>query len=141
MGRTRIVIDTNVLVSGLRSTRGAAYLLLTKAGELYEPCLSVPLILEYEDVLNRRPPKVPLSRTQIDDVLDYLCSIAVRQDVFFLWRPFLPDPEDDMLLEVAVASGCEQIVTYNTKDFSGIRRFGVEALTPQAFLRSMGALR
>jgi predicted nucleic acid-binding protein len=58
--------------------------------------------------------------------------------VFFLWRPLLKDPKDDMVLEVAVAAGCTRIVTFNGKDFAGAQRFGIKVLTPQAFLAEIG---
>jgi predicted nucleic acid-binding protein len=56
------------------------------------------------------------------------------QDIFFLWRPFLPDPDDDMILELAFAAGCRYIVTHNTKDFRGSEQLGIEAITPRNFL-------
>ena len=74
MRRIQIVIDTNVLLSALRSNRGASFLLLMLIGQsdLFEINLSVPLVLEYEDV-EKRPGLVPaLSMSDIDDILDYL---------------------------------------------------------------------
>src|SRR5690606_25723383 len=65
----------------------------------------------------------------------YLASEAHLQDVHYLWRPFLPDSDDDMVLELAFAAGCEYIITHNERDFHGIDRFGIIAISPQAFLR------
>ena len=65
----------------------------------------------------------------------YLASIAHLQDVHFLWRPFLHDPDDDMVLECAVASGCEFIVTHNVKDFRRVDELNVQAITPADFLK------
>jgi predicted nucleic acid-binding protein len=66
--------------------------------------------------------------------LRYLASIAYLQDVHFLWRPFLRDPDDDMVLECAAASGCEYIVTHNIKDFRRIEQLKLRAVTPAEFL-------
>jgi len=63
------------------------------------------------------------------------------QEIFFLWRPFLRDPRDDMVLELAVAAGCEAVATHNRKDFRGIEQFGLKALTPQELLKRIGELR
>ena len=142
MRRLQIVIDTNVFLSALRSNRGASFLLLMLIGQsdLFEINLSVPLVLEYEDVA-KRPGLVPLlSMQNIDDILDYLCSVARRHIIFFLWRPFLKDPKDDMVLELAVEAQCEYIVTFNRKDFVGSDQFGVSVVTPQEFLRKIGAI-
>jgi hypothetical protein len=62
--------------------------------------LSVPLILEYEEVLLRCESSMALTRSAIEDVLDYHCSAARRHQIFFLWRPYLKDPRDDMVLSL-----------------------------------------
>jgi putative PIN family toxin of toxin-antitoxin system len=142
MSNPEIVIDTNVLVSGLRSREGASYRLLSLLGRgRFHVNVSVPLVLEYEDVLLRPGTGIPLPPVAVDDVLDYICSIARHHRIFFLWRPFLKDPQDDMLLELAVKSNSTWIVTFNTRDFVGCERFGVRAAAPAEFLRSIGALR
>jgi predicted nucleic acid-binding protein len=66
-----------------------------------------------------------------------LASIAHLQDVHFLWRPFLRDPDDDMVLECAVASGAGTIVTHNVKDFARADSLGVQARTPGQFLNNL----
>ena len=102
--------------------------------------LSVPLVLEYEDVLLRPEVGVPLTASAVGDLLDYFCAVGRHQEIFFLWRPYLVDPGDDMLLELAVKGSCGFIVTFNGRDFAGCERFGVEAITPAAFLRMIGEL-
>jgi predicted nucleic acid-binding protein len=102
--------------------------------------LSVPLVLEYEEVLLRELPHLQVPRTVVDDVLDFHCTVATRHQIFFLWRPYLPDPSDDMLLELAVAARCNFIVTYNVQDFVSVERFALRAIEPGAFLRHIGAL-
>lgn len=135
-----VVIDTNVLISALRSNRGASFKLISliETGK-FKISLSVPWVIEYEAVSKRLKPK-NLSHSDIDDVLTYLCKIADKRDIFFLWRPFLKDPKDDMILELAFEAGCEYIITYNLKDFKDSEQFGVEALTPKQFLKKLGEL-
>jgi putative PIN family toxin of toxin-antitoxin system len=134
----RIVLDTNVLVSAIRSRRGASFRLVDAVGRgHFELVVSVPLVVEYEAaVLEHRPSN--LSAEDVGIVLDYLCSEAHLQEIYFLWRPLLRDPKDDMVLEVAVAGHCEAIVTYNTGDFGGAERFGIRVITPLEFLREIG---
>ena len=135
----RVVLDTNVLVAALRSNRGASYRLLRHLGTgAFEHVVSVPLVLEYEEVLKRPASEVPLSAADIDAVLDYLCASGHRQPIHFLWRPLLPDPHDDLVLEVAANGECNAIVTFNVRDFRGVERFGLAVLTPGAFLTTLG---
>jgi putative PIN family toxin of toxin-antitoxin system len=142
MERIRVVIDTNVIVSALRSNRGASYKLLWLIGSgKFEINISVPLILEYEDAAKRLLGEVELSEEEIDDILDYICGEANAQEVFYLWRPFLKDIDDEMVLELAVAAGCGYIITYNKGDFEGVEQFRLRAVTPREFLEKIGELR
>lgn len=130
----KIVIDTNVLVSALRSRLGWSFALLSQLGQgRFQPVVTVPLVMEYEDVL-LRPAMVPLAPAAVHDILDFFCATAVRQPVHFLWRPQLTDVKDDMVLEAAVNGQCKCIVTWNTRDFAAASQFGIEVLTPQTFL-------
>ena len=134
----RVVLDTNVVVAALRSDQGASYqILMMLGGGSFEVCLTVSLTVEYEAAATRLVGETPLTRRDIGDVLDYVCSEAHRHKVHFLWRPFLSDADDDMVLEAAVASGARYIVTHNTRDFAGIESFGIRALTPGAFLSAV----
>ena len=111
MSLPRIVIDTNVLVSALRSRRGASSRLVSLVGtDAFEVHLSVPLTLEYEAVLMRQRRALGLSRQDVTDVVDALCALSVPQAVYFLWRPYLRDASDEHVLELAVAARCEYIV-------------------------------
>ncbi len=137
----QIVIDTNVLVSGLNSRQSYAFLLLQLVGTgRFDINLSVPLVLEYEDVLNRGLPTLGANLRGVDDVLDYHCQVARLHSIFFLWRPYLHDPQDDMILELAVKAGCDYIVTFNKRHFRGCERFGIQAVSPGEFLRSLGVV-
>jgi predicted nucleic acid-binding protein len=118
---------------------GASYRLLSLVGTgRFVHVISVALLFEYETAVMRPSSGINLPRTAIDDVLDYLCASGERQDIYFLWRPTLPDPSDDLVLEVAAHGQCDRIVTFNTRDFVGSERFGVRVETPGAFLRSLG---
>lgn len=141
MSVPQIVLDTNVIIAGLRSRNGSAFQLLTLVGsERFNIHLSVPLVLEYEEVLRREILNLTISESDIQDFIDFHCAVAMRHQVFFLWRPYLRDPKDDMVLELAVKAGCDSVVTYNVRDFAGIERFGISAITPATFLESIGAL-
>ncbi len=136
-----IVLDTNVLVSSLRSREGASFRLLRLVGGAkFKIHLSVALALEYEASL-KKPGAVPaFSAAEKDDLLDYLCSVARLDRVHFLWRPYLPDPGDDMVLELAVAGGADKIITFNKADFEGSEKLGVQIMTPKEFLGLLGEL-
>lgn len=142
MKKIQVVIDTNVVISALRSQYGASYkllMLLEKAN--FETNLSVPLLLEYEDVSKRQAEELELSEKTIDNILDYLCTVSRRWKIHYLWRPLLKDPQDDMVLELAVASKSEAIITYNKGDFSGVEQFGVRLITPQELLVELGEIK
>ncbi len=137
-----IVLDTNIVVAALRSRRGASFRLLSllETSGKFEINLSVPLVLEYEDVARRPNMVADLDEADISDVLDFVCLKGHHHRIFFLWRPILKDPKDDMILEVAVASQSRFIVTFNKRDFRGAEKFGIEVVTPLEFLRQIGEL-
>ena len=100
--------------------------------------LSVPVVFEYEDACKRVVAETSLVREDVETVLDYLCKVANRREIFFLWRPTLNDPKDEMVLELAVAANCGFIVTFNKRDFHGAEKFGIRVLTPNEFLKQIG---
>lgn len=139
--RHQIVVDTNVFVTALRSQLGASFKLLSLIEkDIYQLDLSVPLALEYEEVAKRMLGEIALNEPEIDDILDFMISKSNHWQIFYLWRPMLNDPGDDMVLELAVTANCKYIVTFNVNDFKGIEAFGIQALTPQAFLKLAGEL-
>lgn len=138
MRKFNVVIDTNVIVSSLRSKRGASFKLISLlASDLFNISISVPLILEYESVLLRNLDDKLYNKTDIDDYLNYICKVGDKRKVYFLWKPFLKDAKDDMVLELAVESNCDYIVTFNKKDFIGSEKFGKEILTPSEFINKL----
>jgi putative PIN family toxin of toxin-antitoxin system len=138
----RVVLDTNVLVSGLRSKRGTSHRLLRLLGRgKFTTCVSVPLVVEYEKALLDPDSGVPFGRRGVEQFIHYVCTVSDRRKVYFLWRPFLRDAKDDMLLELAVAGRCRYVVTFNVRDFKGVEQFGMEAITPKDFLGRIGELK
>jgi putative PIN family toxin of toxin-antitoxin system len=132
----RIVVDTNVIICALRSNKGTAYKLIENFGSgKFDITISVPLILEYEDVAKRYIHY--LTDKDVDDFLNYICTIGIKRKIYYLWRPFLKDPKDDMVLELAVESQSRYIVTFNEKDFHGSEKFGIGILNPVEFLRKV----
>lgn len=130
-----IVLDTNVLIAGLRSSRGASHAVLERIGSgSFELSVSVPLVLEYEAVAKANARTIGLTHAEIDDVIDYICSVSQHRQIYYMWRPFLRDPKDDMVLELAVESEADFIITHNLRDFQNIEQFGIEALSPGSFL-------
>ena len=131
MGRIGAVIDANVLHAGLYSAQGASFLILRAVddGRLV-PVLSTTLLFEYEHVLRRHQEALNLSDRDVDDVLDGFCNRGEHQKVYYLWRPQLPDPKDDHVLELAVASGGVTIVTHNVRHFDAANAFGIQVASP-----------
>ena len=139
MDVSTIVIDTCVFIAALRSRRGASFRVLSLVGTgKFDIAISVPLVFEYESAARRILEEISLDEEDVKAILDYLCLAGKRPEVFYLWRPFLRDPKDDMVLELAVAAGGATIVTFNVRDFQGAERFGVRVMTPQEFLREIG---
>ena len=137
-GIMKIIMDTNILFAGLYSNSGASFKVLDylKNGD-FQLALSTPLLFEYEDVLKRNQELLGLDSAKIDSVLDNICAYAEHQKVYFLWRPYLPDAKDDLVLELAVAANAKIIVTHNLKDFVGVEKFGVEAVNPKNLLERL----
>jgi putative PIN family toxin of toxin-antitoxin system len=132
----RVVLDTSVLVAAARSRLGASFALVESIpSPEFQICLSVGLYTEWQGVL-ARPENLPPGRTAEDAAgfVRYLASQAHLQEIHFLWRPMLADADDDMVLELAFASGCQHIITHNGADFRGSEQLGVTAITPRDFL-------
>lgn len=96
--------------------------------------ISVPLFLEYEEVLKRPGVVSNLSIVEIDQLLNGLAAYGKKPRIFYLWRPTLPGLNDDMVLELAIAGSASTIITANTKHFGPASQFGIEIQTPYAFI-------
>ncbi len=136
--KARIILDTNVLYAGLYSSKGASFKVLQaiEKGKL-KMVISITLLFEYEDILKRNQAVLGLSHSEIEKLLDYFCLKSEHQKIYFLWRPRLPDPKDDHLLELAIASGTRLIVSHNIKDFKGAETFGIKPITPKELMEEM----
>jgi len=134
----RVVLDTNVLIAALRSRRGRSNRLLSLAGaDRFGLVISVPLVLEYEDAALRQIDALIYTTDEVREIIDFLCWAGETTSIYYLWRPFLPDPKDDLVLEAAVAGRCDTIVTFNQRDFKGVDKFGIQVRTPGAFLEEL----
>ncbi len=132
------VIDTSVVVSAFRSSLGASYRLLqTIEDQKWRPVISPTLAFEYEAVLKRGVGQDSLSFQDVDDFIEYFCSRSRLVQIYFRWRPFLRDPDDDRILEVAVRAQ-SVLVTFNKKDFVGADRLGVKVIGPKDLLIAIG---
>ena len=147
----KIVIDTNVFLSSLFSKNGASHKLVLWIVNQYKNShkkyniISNTLVTEYEDVLTREKNIEKFKNFSIYDVkefIDGICLISNHQKINFLWRPFLRDSNDDMVLEVAFNSRADYIVTHNIKDFKGVKEnFNIEIITPKEFLLKIGEIK
>lgn len=135
------MLDTNVLVAGLRSPAGASAALLGKAlSGAFTPLLSVPVVLEYEQVCCS-PEQLAasgLGEDEVRTVIDTLCGVAETVLPYFLWRPMLRDVNDEMVLEAAINGHADALVTFNRRHFAGVAgRFRVELPDPVGALRRL----
>ena len=133
-----VVLDTNVLISALRSRKGASFELLRRVGMPgWRLHISTALLLEYEDVARREAMAVWARPERVEAVLRFIAANAMEHGISFRWRPFLSDPNDDFVLELAVSAGARYIVTHNIRNFAGCDSLGIAAVTPGKFLNTL----
>ena len=134
-------MDTDVLTAALRSHRGASRLLLVAAlQKRFDVLVSVPLMIEYEAVLTRVD-HLAAAGASVEDVrtvLDALATVLEPVRLSFLWRPMLPDADDDMVLETAVNGRADLLVTFNRRHFEAASAtFGIEVESPADAVRRL----
>lgn len=132
----RIVSDSNVIVAAIRSKLGWSHKLVFASGidHRWQAQISSPLLQEYTEQVFAHSRCAGWDSTACNDFLDYLCSAARWRDIHFLWRPLLPDEDDHMVLEVAMAGSAQFIVTFNKNDLKMASEFGIDLVTPKEFL-------
>ena len=133
------MLDTAVVVAALRSPKGASAAILRAArrGQV-RLFASVPQALEYEAVASQGEHRLAsgLSESNLELFLTTVVAMAEPAETHFLWRPQLPDPGDEMVLEVAINGHADALVTFNVRDFGDVPgRFGVEVLLPREVMR------
>lgn len=135
----RMVLDTSVLVAGLRSRAGAGYAVLGLiANERLTPLASPPLFLEYEEVLKRAEQRLVhgLSVSEVDGFLAIFASIVEPVEIHFGWRPQVRDMGDEMVLEAAINGRADGLITHNVADFAeAAARFDIPVLRPADVLK------
>ena len=97
-------------------------------------------MLDYEAVLTRPEHLAASGLTggDVEKILDDLASVAKPVRLAFRWRPRLPDPNDDMVLETAVNGRAGAIVTFNQRDFNPVAgKFGCRVMRPAELLRRL----
>lgn len=139
MALPQIVLDTNILISAQRSKRGASSKLLSLIGTgRFHVHISVALVLEYEAVLMRYRAEAGWTQEDVTDFVDAICALAEPHEIYYQWRPYLHDPDDEFVLDLAVAAGCNYLVTFNQRHFAGVERFNIRVITPGEFLTMIG---
>lgn len=135
----RCVLDTNVIVAGMRSPSGASAALLRAARRReITPLANVALALEYEATcgLAEHLLAAGLSVDQATVFVDAIIAMVEPVESHFLWRPQLRDPSDELVLEAAVNGRAQAIVTFNKRDFgTAPASFGLALLTPAEAIR------
>ncbi len=123
-------------MAAVRSPAGASAAILRSIRKRRATLLlSVPLALEYEAVCRNADHRLAarLSERQVDTFVSGVIAMAEPVETHFLWRPQLRDPNDEMVLEVAVNGRADALVTFNRRDFGNVpNQFGVELLLPRA---------
>jgi putative PIN family toxin of toxin-antitoxin system len=131
----RVVIDTNVLVSGIINPHGPPGRVVDSIVSLVlTPLYDDRILSEYRDVLLR-----PIFGFRRNDVSALLSFIEFSGEYITSGRVdvALPDPDDLPFVEVAIAGLADALVTGNTKHFTPARRLGVSVLTPAALWNLM----
>jgi putative PIN family toxin of toxin-antitoxin system len=137
----KLVLDTDVIVAGLRSPSGASAELLRLARHReVSLAVSVPLLLEYEAV-STRPEHLMASgllESEVQAVIDVLVSVAEWVRIDYRWRPQTRDPADEMVLEAAINAQADAIVTFNRRDFGKApARFAIGCWLPAETLEKL----
>jgi predicted nucleic acid-binding protein len=132
---TRAVMDTNVLVAGLRSPSGASHELLARlrVGG-WALVLSNTVLGEYHEVLHREADFLRLTRDEANSYIDALCGMAEKFFPTTQWQPIASDPDDEAIIQLAREAKVQYLVTHNVRDVSRAAQFGIRVVRPAEFL-------
>lgn len=131
----RAILDTNVVLSALRSRNGASFEIMKRfeLGE-FTLLLSNTVLAEYEEILKRELVPLGFSHVWIEQFLDELCFEAQSFKPSASWKPALPDPDDEPLAQLAMESKIDYLVTHNVRHFPADRLPAVRVVDPKTFL-------
>ena len=133
-GNRILALDTDVIVAALRSPSGASRRLVRQLrGGGVQAVATIGMVVEYEAVLTgpEHLAAAGLTAREMGRFLDGLASLLTPVRPFFLWRPQLRDPNDEMILEAAVNGRAQAIAAFNRRDFlPAASRFGIDVETP-----------
>ncbi len=131
----RAVMDTNVLYSAFRSANGASFEVFRRLrlGE-WTVVLSNHLVHEYEEILKSHRQELGLSLDDVDQLLNAICARAEEWPLAHGWEPILQDPDDEPLVQLAVESRANRVITHNVRDLVSARHLGIDVLKPGEFL-------
>jgi len=135
-----VTLDTNIIYQALRSSGGASFFILQQVRERkIQIALSVPLFEEYEDVLKREKSlnDLEMDVEDIDKILRFIAYVGKPYKSYFLFRPNLKDEKDNMVVELAIASQSDYLVTSNVKDFDNAELTfdQLRVVTPAEFVK------
>jgi putative PIN family toxin of toxin-antitoxin system len=133
---SQVAIDTNVLIAAQRPKRGASANLMSLIGtNRFDIHVSIPLVFEYEAALLQHSEQLALTPEDVVEVVDAVCALAIPHKIYFLWRTYLRDRKDELVLELAVTARCDYIMTYNQCDFRGAEMSGIRSVTHGHFCK------
>ncbi|MEZ4860778.1 MAG: putative toxin-antitoxin system toxin component, PIN family [Caldilineaceae bacterium] len=135
----RIVLDTDVIIAGMRSPKGASAAILDAAysGRVLL-LVSVALALEYEAkcTLSEHYRAAGITRQDALNFVDAIVALAEPVKQYYFWRPQLRDPGDEMVLETAINGGADMVVTFNLRDYGKApQQFGIALFQPREAIR------
>ena len=135
-----LTFDTNILYQALMSTTGASHFILQQVrNRRIQIALSVPVFLEYRDVLTREKSlkDFKLQLNDVDKFLRFIAYIGKIFEIYFLFRPNLKDEKDNMIVELAITSQSDYLITSNIRDFKNaeLRFDELKVITPGEFVK------
>ena len=137
----RAVLDTNILLSSLRSRNGASHEILSRlVRKEFELIIGNTVLAEYDEVLKRECPSFGIPIANVDRFLDALCSASTFFRTSSFWKPALPDPDDEAFAQLALEAKVGYLVTCNQRHFPPDRLPALRVVPPKEFLQVLKSL-